>query len=110
MSGMINFETAEYNLRRAQVLTGTGTPEAVRAAPIGSLYTDLTNLTTYSKDTGTGATGWVRRVLVRTHTATPEGAIVGSIGDLCVNTGGGAATTLYVKTSGTATNTGWTAK
>lgn len=38
--------------------------------------------------------------------ATPEGAITAPIGSLCINTAGGAGTTLYVKESGTG-NTGW---
>lgn len=41
---------------------------------------------------------------------TPEAAVVGSPGDLFTNTAGGASTTLYVKTTGVNTNTGWTAK
>jgi len=40
----------------------------------------------------------------------PEGVIVGSPGDLYTSTAGGAGTTLYVKESGAATNTGWIAK
>lgn len=43
------------------------------------------------------------------HSATPEGVIPAPIGSIAVNTGGGASTTLYVKTSGSG-NTGWTAK
>lgn len=46
---------------------------------------------------------------VRSGTGTPEGAVVAPIGSLYVNLSGGAATTLYVKTSGSG-NTGWTAK
>lgn len=42
-------------------------------------------------------------------TGTPEGAVVGKVGDRFWRTDGGATTTLYVKTSGTG-NTGWTAK
>lgn len=41
---------------------------------------------------------------------TPEGAVVGSVGDLFSRKDGGASTTLYVKESGSATNTGWIAK
>lgn len=47
--------------------------------------------------------------IVQRGVGTPEGAVVGKIGDLYVATNGGATTTLYVKTSGTG-NTGWTAK
>jgi hypothetical protein len=47
---------------------------------------------------------------VRYGSGTPEGAVTGSIGDIFMNLSGGASTTLYVKTSGASTNTGWTAK
>jgi hypothetical protein len=40
----------------------------------------------------------------------PEGVVVGSPGDLYSDTSGGAGTTLYVKESGVATNTGWIGK
>lgn len=40
---------------------------------------------------------------------TPEGAVTGSVGDIYTRTNGGANTTLYVKESGSATNTGWVA-
>lgn len=46
----------------------------------------------------------------RTGTGSPEGVVTGSPGDLYTNTSGGASTTLYVKESGAATNTGWVAK
>jgi hypothetical protein len=39
----------------------------------------------------------------------PNGVLVGSPGDLYVNQAGGAGQTLWVKESGAATNTGWTA-
>jgi hypothetical protein len=45
----------------------------------------------------------------RTGTGTPEAVVTAPIGTLYINKSGGAATTLYVKTSGTG-NTGWTAK
>lgn len=48
--------------------------------------------------------------LVRSGNGDPEGAIVGSVGDLWLRLNGGAGTTLYVKESGAATNTGWAAK
>ena len=40
----------------------------------------------------------------------PNGSVIGSVGDLYVDKEGGASTTLYVKESGSATNTGWVAK
>jgi hypothetical protein len=41
---------------------------------------------------------------------TPEGAVVGRRGQIALRLDGGSTTTLYVKTSGDGTNTGWTAK
>jgi len=41
---------------------------------------------------------------------TPNGAVYGSVGALFLRLDGGAATTLYVKESGTNTNTGWVGK
>ncbi len=47
------------------VLTGTGTPEAAVAAPVGTLYLDsagTTSLTLYVKETGTDTNlGWVAK-------------------------------------------------
>lgn len=40
----------------------------------------------------------------------PNGNVTGVIGDLCLNTNGGANVTLWVKESGIGTNTGWVAK
>ena len=45
-----------------QILAGTGTPEGVVAAPVGSLYqrsNGAGNTTLYVKESGTGNTGWV---------------------------------------------------
>lgn len=52
-----------------------------------------------------GATG----PTLTTGTGSPEGVVTAPIGSLYLNLSGGAATTLYVKTSTTG-NTGWTAK
>jgi hypothetical protein len=41
---------------------------------------------------------------------TPNGVITGSPGDIYVSTAGGANVTLWIKESGSATNTGWVAK
>ena len=60
---------------------------------------------------------WLNRLYARvlpltltTGTGSPEGVVTGNIGDLYLNLSGGAATTLYVKTSSSGANTGWTAK
>jgi hypothetical protein len=47
---------------------------------------------------------------IRSGTGTPEGRVVGNIGDLYLRQDGSTSTTLYVKTSGTNTDTGWTGK
>ena len=47
---------------------------------------------------------------LKSGTGTPEAAVWGRIGDLFLRHDGGATTTLYVKTSGDGTTTGWTAK
>jgi hypothetical protein len=43
-------------------------------------------------------------------TGSPEGVVSAFVGSVYLNISGGAATTLYIKTSGGAGNTGWTAK
>jgi hypothetical protein len=40
----------------------------------------------------------------------PDGGVQGSVGDIYLRTDGGLSSTLYVKESGIATNTGWVAK
>lgn len=47
---------------------------------------------------------------VRIGNGSPEGAVTASKGVLYLRQDGGAGTTLYVKESGTNTNTGWVAK
>lgn len=96
---IIGHEKAEFDLNRY----GSAVPTHVARA--GSPYWRTNGELWVNKD-GT-ATGWY--CPIRIHSATPEAAITAPIGTLCVNTAGGASTTLYVKTSGTG-NTGWTAK
>ncbi len=49
-------------------------------------------------------------VSISSGVGSPEGVVTANIGSFYSNTSGGALTTLYVKTSGDGTNTGWTAK
>ncbi len=82
--------------RVAQLVTSEGetqTLSGVRAGGPGTLPTALGAGTLWSSGTGD-----------------PNGAVTGSVGDLWSRTDGGANTTLYVKESGAATNTGWVAK
>lgn len=47
-----------------RIFTGTGAPESVVTAPVGSLYTRTdggANTTLYVKESGTGNTGWVAK-------------------------------------------------
>lgn len=55
----------------------------------------------------TGGTLTLNATVLRTGTGSPESVVTGSPGDIFLNTTGGAGTTLYVKQSGSATNTGW---
>ena len=53
-----------YYIDQIQWLSGTGTPEAVVIAPIGSLYSRLdggANTTLYVKESGISNTGWVAK-------------------------------------------------
>ena len=47
---------------------------------------------------------------IKQGTGSPETVVTASVGALYLRLDGGAATTLYVKESGTNTNTGWIAK
>jgi hypothetical protein len=49
-------------------------------------------------------------VTIHYGTGSPTGVVTGSPGDIYLSFGGGVSTTLYVKTSGTDTTAGWTAK
>lgn len=57
-----------------------------------------------------GAIDVLKASMVLKGVGDPNGAVTGSPGDLYTSTAGGAGTTLYVKESGVATNTGWVAK
>lgn len=51
-------------IRRAVPLSGTGSPETVVAAPVGTLYTRTdggAGTTLYVKESGAGNTGWVAK-------------------------------------------------
>lgn len=65
---------------------------------------------TFSRATSTGGTQTLHSVPIFTGTGSPNGAVTASPGAIYLNQSGGAATTLYVKESGTATNTGWVGK
>ncbi len=49
-------------------------------------------------------------IVISGGSANPEGSVVGSPPDIYLRTSGGAGTTIYVKETGSATNTGWVGK
>lgn len=58
---MLRLDLLEKHFRRSRPLTGTGSPEGVVPARVGTLYirTDgTTGSILYAKVTGTGPTGW----------------------------------------------------
>jgi len=46
-------------------------------------------------------------IKISSGNGTPEGSVLGSVGDLYVDQKGGAATVLYVKETGNSTRSGW---
>ena len=52
---------------------------------------------------------YVTTTVIKSGQGTPEANVVGSVGHIYLRSDGGANTTLYVKESGTGTDTGWAA-
>jgi hypothetical protein len=52
----------------------------------------------------------VGNATIRSGSGSPEGVVTGNVGDLFLRTDGSAGSALYVKESGSGTNTGWIAK
>ena len=52
----------------------------------------------------------VNGAVIVASTGSPNGVVTGNPGDMYLNKSGGAGTTLYIKESGSGTNTGWVAK
>lgn len=80
------------------------------AGHTGSITLNGTGAYTQTGSYGTGDLFLSGKVHLSTGTGAPNGVVVGSPGDIYLNRSGGAATTLWVKESGAATNTGWVAK
>jgi hypothetical protein len=59
---------------------------------------------------GTGGPVYINGCHYKSGTGSPNGSAVGSPCDVYANKSGGAGTTLYVKESGSTTNTGWVGK
>ena len=77
------------------------------------LWTTLLLVTAVSSPVGQSAIGRFSRIVlnsactIRTGSGTPEGSVTGNICDVFLRTNGSTTTTLYIKESGTGTNTGW---
>ena len=52
----------------------------------------------------------VNGATIQAGTGSPNGVVTGNPGDMYLNKSGGASTTLYIKESGSGTNTGWVGK
>lgn len=65
---------------------------------------------------GTISTSGVAQVLlgngmtISLGSGSPQNAVTGNVGDIYMNSAGGAGTTFFVKESGVGTNTGWVGK
>lgn len=115
------FIGASTPLNTAAPLTGGGllsasltlgvdqTAIVITESQVAGLTADLALKAPLASPTLTG-TPTINGVAIRTGTGSPNGAVTGTPGDLYLNKSGGAGTTLYVKESGTATNTGWVGK
>lgn len=90
----IGINTASIVITQTQV-TGLVNDLALKAPLASPAFTGTPTINTVQLVTGAG---------------NPNGVITGNPGDLYLNTAGGASTTLYVKESGTGTNTGWVGK
>ena len=88
------------------------TPVAADPAPAGlTNYIWLKNdATLWQTVSGVATKIGGAGVTISSGAVTPNTNVTGSVGDLYTWTGGGAGTTLWVKESGAATNTGWVAK
>jgi hypothetical protein len=93
--------------RRLRLLnTGTLRPEADNAYQLGTFdrrFSRVYSTAFYPGDSGGGSLFWT------SGAGSPEGVVTAVVGSLYTRTDGGAATTLYVKETGSGT-TGWVAK
>jgi len=104
---------ASTSVRDGAILT-SGTVAAARLPSFGTAAAGIVSAS------GGGTVNYLRAdatwasptggIVMSSGVGSPNGVIVGSPGDIYSNTSGGAGTTLYVKESGSATNTGWVAK
>lgn len=93
---------SEHNTTGIQIASANVSDTIIQGLWIdGSTTTPLT-------DSGL-RTQYLDKLKFYTGSGSPEGIVTAGIGSFYTNSAGGAATTLYIKTSGSG-NTGWTAK
>ena len=92
--------TAEFKMDIASSATGLGVYVS------GTKYLAVTS-GNVSVPAGTFS---VNGATIQASTGSPNGVVTGNPGDMYLNKSGGAGTTLYIKESGSGTNTGWVAK
>lgn len=95
----------------ADIVSGTGSPEGVITAPVGSQFLRMdgaSGSTLYLKETGIGNTGWAAVItgLLYVGSGSPEGVVTATTGKIYLNTAGAVGEILWEKASGSG-NTGW---
>lgn len=122
----------------ASIRTGTSSPEGAETGSVGDIFLQTdgsANAVLFIKESGsatntgwkayashsavTGSTGTTSSSFqidndssgcsIRTAAGSPESAVTGSVGDLFLRDDGSAGSCLYIKESGSASNTGWQA-
>lgn len=84
-------------------------PPPIGAAMTPDNWAQLLNAVYYMWDRLNRTSFQVGERTIYTGTGTPESNVTASVGDIYLRDDGGANTTLYVKESGAATDTGWAA-
>ena len=80
------------------------------AVDLAIIYTSTNVPTVHGRSLVADTSVKVGGATIYSGSGSPIGSVVGTTGDLYLNTSGGSGTTLYVKESGVNTNTGWVGK
>jgi hypothetical protein len=93
-----------------QASIASGSDPLTNATAIGSFCSVPTSNTVALGDGSVTRIYLGMKVSIYIGAGSPNSAVVGKPGDIYLNTSGGAGTTIYIKESGTNTNTGWIGK